>query len=178
MSEHEAPTPPRPPMDPNGSSPLPRWLVPSLVGAGVVIVALLVVIIVLLAGHNDDASTPTASTSGSASGSAEPKTFNVAGALTLIDAGNQNLGGGACQGSGGYDDIVEGAQVVVSDASGTTIAVGALGGGARDSSVECVFPFTIVGVPDAPGPFNVEVTHRGTIAFTRDNATSIQMSLG
>jgi hypothetical protein len=67
----------------------------------------------------------------------------VTGALSVIDSSNQSLSAGdSCSGTGGYDDITAGAQVTVTNESGTTLATGNLGQGTFDGSA-CVFDFTI-----------------------------------
>lgn len=76
-----------------------------------------------------------------------------------------------CQGLGGYSDLRAGTQVVVTDAAGKKLAVGALvAGRAGDFSTEsdgtqragsCSLSFAVSGVPRGVGPYGVEVSHRG-----------------
>lgn len=160
---------------------LPRWVITTLLAGGAVVVVLLVVIVVLLIHGNGSDNTAKDKSSGSAGSllSPGPKTFEAAGNVTLTDSGNEGLGGGACQGAGGYSDMVEGGQVVVTDASGKTVAVGSLGAGHHGGGYgACVFPFTVEDVPSGVGPYSVEVTHRGKIAFTEDEASDIELTLG
>lgn len=166
-------------------SRVPKWVVGTLLAGGLVVIALLAVIVVLLAGGSgDDQKTATAvqskgTASPSPSSSAGGETFTVIGTLTLIDSGNENLGGGGCEGGGGYSDMTEGAQVVVRDATGKTIAVDALQAGTRADSVTCEFGFEIFDVPPAGGgPYSVEVSHRGEISFTQAEATDVALTLG
>ena len=103
------------------------------------------------------------------------QTFTVAGRLHLTD-GDTLLNG--CRGTGGYADIEAGAQVVVYDNAGKSLAAGELGPGAEDAT-GCLYPFTVTGVPvGGGGPYSVEITHRGKIVFTRTQAGYLQMSLG
>lgn len=97
--------------------------------------------------------------------------------MTLIDAGVENYGGD-CVGTGGYDDIRGGAQVVVRGPSGDKIALGHLDAGEPRSSVECVFPFTVEDIPIINGIYSVEVSHRGEVSFTQDDAQSLDLTLG
>lgn len=72
-----------------------------------------------------------------------------------------------CKGIGGYDDIREGAPVVVKDQAGTVIATGALGAGAYDINGDppCVFAFSVPAVPDATF-YTIEVSHRGGLTYS------------
>lgn len=73
-------------------------------------------------------------------------------------------------GGGGYDDVHEGTQVVISDADGTTIAVGALGVGVPvglasiDKPASCKFPFEVV-APGGHDFYGVAVGKRGTVQY-------------
>lgn len=91
----------------------------------------------------------------------------VTGTLSLHD--DQLFGadqsGSACQGSGGYDDIAEGAQVVASDGSGKVLAVSQLDAGKADGSGSCVFSFTINNVPYS-NFYQLEVSHRGELDYS------------
>lgn len=171
VPEHISPTSTSPP----GGAGVPRWLIAVLVGGGLVIVALLAVVILLLTngGEPEDSSSSTVKDE-------EAKTFLVQGDLTLISADNQLTGsGGGCLGGGGYDDIVPGAQVVIRDSTGATVAVDQLEPGTKtDSYVTCVFPFEVQDVPSGKGPYSVEVSHRGEISFNEDDAGDLHFTLG
>lgn len=164
-----------PPSGPAPASGVPKWIIASLLGAGLVIVVLLVVVIVLLVSGGKDSSSPAAATK--SSGSATSKTFSVKGDITLIDSG-VNYVGNECFGTGGYDDMHGGTQVVVKDATGTTVAVGELDAGTKQSSVECYFSFSVDAVPSGGAAYSLEVSHRGSYSFTEADATSISLSLG
>lgn len=76
----------------------------------------------------------------------------------------------------------EGAQVRITDADGTVIALGSLDAGIARQPFEgvigtsrCEFTFAVSDVPDDGG---IEVTHRGVVQFTRDQASSIALTLG
>lgn len=117
----------------------------------------------------------------------EPKTFTVDGTLTLEDSSSVNYAmhgrkGEECWGEQGYDDIRQGAQVVIRDSTGAKVALGALEQGtltARSDpyySAPCEFPFTVDDVPVGKGGvFSVEVTHRGEVSFEQGDALSLTL---
>lgn len=107
------------------------------------------------------------------------KTFNVAGTLLLSGAGSYYKGD-ACSGDGGYADIQQGAQVTIYDADGKAIAIGSLGLGVTVESRGCNFPIVVSDVPiQGEGSiYAVEVTHRGQINFTQDEAKVLGLTLG
>jgi hypothetical protein len=117
----------------------------------------------------------------SASSSAVPLTFNVGGSLALVGS-RQHIGRyGACSGSGGYDDLANGAQVSILDNTGKTIGLGELENGSRGLGSECDWTFVVRDVPDTEGPdgiYSVEVTHRGKVSFKRSEASLVKLSIG
>lgn len=168
QTESTRPTPP---------GGMPKWVIGALFGGGVVIIGLLVAVVVLLTGGSDEgetASDPVASTS-------VPKAdgFVVDGSIELIDSGVRwDYGGDPCYGTGGYDDMHGGTQVVVKDAAGTTIAVGQLKDGVKLNSVTCRFDFVITDVPSGSAAYSLEVSHRGSFSFTEGTSHGIQLELG
>lgn len=135
------------------------------------------------------AATPPASASASASASAPastsaPSTFNVGGRLDLSMVKVWQPGT-ACQGEGGYDDVVGGAQVKILDATGAVIAFGNLSSGmsvqlfdVKTGSSHCRFTFSVLGVPAKGDIYGVEVAQRGVVQFQKSNAEKLQLSLG
>ncbi|MEV0616179.1 hypothetical protein AB0I81_22890 [Nonomuraea sp. NPDC050404] len=84
-----------------------------------------------------------------------------------------------CRGGGGFDDLREGAQVVVSDAAGKTIALGQLGAGSWKRGVGCIFLFTVADVPGGLDFYGVEVSHRGRVQYTAAQlAAPVELSIG
>lgn len=80
--------------------------------------------------------------------------------------------------SGRYDDIEEGAQVVVTDESGETIGVGKLQEGFVEvpkgfdfAARDCVFKFVVRGVPRDREFYGIEVTHRGVVQIPAPQIT-------
>ena len=114
-----------------------------------------------------------------------PATFDVTGTLTLSRVMLYGSDGDSCSGIEGYDDIRTGTQVKVSDDTGKIVGLGALKAGlARDSKPSwkgtdlCVFDFEVKGIPDSGAIYGVEVSHRGVVQFTRDQADSVSLTLG
>jgi hypothetical protein len=110
-----------------------------------------------------------------------PDMHTVGGLLTLTDTDEYWSDGEACEGSGGYDDIREGAQVTVKDENGHVLATSDLLSGVASSDIECDFAFVVADVPDARF-YAVEVSHRGEITNSRqemeDNAWFVGLTLG
>lgn len=73
----------------------------------------------------------------------------------------------SCWGYNGYEDIHEGTPVVVTDAAGTTVAIGKLGPGVpkgtADKADSCTFSWEVLNVPVGSDFYGVEVSHRGRI---------------
>ncbi|UQS21421.1 hypothetical protein L1857_00545 [Amycolatopsis thermalba] len=108
-----------------------------------------------------------------------PTTFTVTGTFTLKDGVTAYApDGGDCQGSRGYSDISGGAQVTVYTSSGSVAAIGQLGPGRHGPSVSCQFDIVIPNVPTGQGPYQIEVSHRGKIGFSEQEANRVAISLG
>lgn len=118
-------------------------------------------------------------------------TFMIAGQMQVSGSGSNLAFGnsvGECRGKAGYEDLREGAQVVVAAANGRTIAIGQLGIGKSttiggDGSVArlvaCTFPIKVDSVPDGEDFYKITVTHRGTHEYTRDQLRQpISLTLG
>ncbi|MDF3301208.1 hypothetical protein [Streptomyces tropicalis] len=108
-----------------------------------------------------------------------PATFTLNGSFALTeDAGSDGSGG--CEGTGGYDDISEGASVTVYGASGDVIATGHLGDSASVSYGTCNFDISVPGAPKGEKFYKVEVSHRGTVQLTAQEAENgaLAASLG
>ena len=99
-------------------------------------------------------------------GATATTTHTLHGYLSLVDSEGNSITAqdGACQGTGGYSDIGEGAGVTVTDGAGTVLATGSLSGGGG-TAYECNFNFAIE-VPDADF-YRVEVSHRGEMTYSR-----------
>lgn len=115
--------------------------------------------------------------------------FQVQGKLTINGSGITALGatnnaGEICTGTEGYDDITEGAQVVIRDADGKKVALGRLGlghlaeNGTEYTNGPCVFKFKVSGVPGGSSIYSVEVSHRGEINFKQKEARGLALTLG
>jgi hypothetical protein len=104
--------------------------------------------------------------------SSAPATFSVTGGLTLgIGDFVWNSDANSCSGSGGYQDMRAGAQVVVSDAAGATVAVGSINQAApyvptgETRALRCELSFLVENVPADKGFYGVEVAHRGRLQY-------------
>lgn len=108
----------------------------------------------------------------------------ISGTMSITGAWKDELSsyvpweGTVCRGTGGFDDIREGAQVVVRDETDSIIGTSRLGAGVAvnvrtypDSfgiiyaSADCQFPFEVTEVPTAKF-YSIEVTHRGGVTFS------------
>ena len=77
-------------------------------------------------------------------------------------------------------ELREGANVVVTDASGNTVAVTSLQAGKwenRDGITYCRLPFS-VRVPSGKGFYGVEVAHRGRVQFTEAQLGAAVVTIG
>lgn len=116
--------------------------------------------------------------------SSAPVPIDVAGNLTLSSSAAFKLDGDlGCMASSGYDDIVTGGQVVVSDGGGKTLGLGALAAGIVKTTDalnwSCVFSFTVPKVPAGGAFYKVAVGHRGAIQFTEtDLKSGVALTLG
>jgi hypothetical protein len=113
-------------------------------------------------------------------GSSAPPPFRVTGEMDVTDASPAADSDG-CQfaADDGYSDITQGAQVTVS-AGGRVLAVGELQEGTEPGdSGTCDFPFTVSGVPGGHSLYGVQVSHRGTLYYSRAQLRAgITMTLG
>ncbi|WP_331758862.1 hypothetical protein OH782_42465 (plasmid) [Streptomyces sp. NBC_01544] len=104
---------------------------------------------------------------------AAPKgTFTLKGDFTLAD-GAVDDGIGGCEGSGGYDDIALGTSVTVYDAAGAVIATSALTLSEYDETAgTCTYDVSVPGVPGGEDFYQVEISHRGKIQLSAEEAKS------
>jgi hypothetical protein len=98
----------------------------------------------------------------------------------------QQVVGEWCQGGGGYGDVTEGAQVLVKDTSGTTVAFGTLEAGSltgvpeqplSENGWECELPFTVRNIPTLDA-YSVETGTRGGLLYTHDEMVSSGWTIG
>ncbi|MFB9956988.1 hypothetical protein [Cellulomonas denverensis] len=99
----------------------------------------------------------------------------------------QNTVDGPCAVERGYDDQKQGAQVVITDASGTTIALGHLNeeglqivdGSTDIQDTWCGFSFSVPHVPTGENYYGVAIGNRDAIQFSEDEMFSnLDLSLG
>lgn len=103
--------------------------------------------------------------------------ITITGNLLLVDEDVKNAGAG-CYGTGGYEDIEGGAQVVVSDAAGATLALGKLGAGQSVGAGECRFAIRVT-VPAGKGFYSIAVGRRPPLQYAEaDLARPLTLGLG
>lgn len=118
----------------------------------------------------------------------KPGTFEVTGDLVVTGSGlKYGASTGDCVGDGGFSDIHGSTSVVVTDAKGTTVAMGSLlgEGKARRDSVSpikptsCTFQFKVAGVPEGSQFYGITVSRRGEQKYTREQLnTPVHLTLG
>ena len=132
-------------------------------------------------GPTEAATVPTAPTP------TPPATITVFVTMDLRQTDFGATAGRSCAGKRGYDDIRAGAQVKVTDAAGSVVALGELGAGETvDTWPElkgtdiCRFEARVAGVPKSGGILGVEVSSRGVVNFTPDggSTTNVTLALG
>lgn len=95
------------------------------------------------------------------------------GTMDLYDSDFQYRPRGIrCSGSGGYDDLHSGTQVLVKDGAGKVLAKGNLESGKTGANKYCRFEFTIHDVP-ASDFYSVAVSHRGELTYSRDELETL-----
>jgi len=87
-----------------------------------------------------------------------------------------------CAGVGGYSDVTQGGQVVISDDSGKTLTIAALSAGQTPTVTtgvphDCDFTFT-ASVPAGKKFYGVTVTHRGTVKMPEAEMASPKIHIG
>ncbi|HEX4432838.1 MAG TPA: hypothetical protein VHZ96_26430 [Frankiaceae bacterium] len=137
---------------------------------------LIVAAALLLAACSSSSSAPAARTSQPPSSVSRPAPIQVAGTLTMAHVTGE-VQGSSCQPGGGYHDIRPGAEVVISDDAGHTLAITQLGQGQIDNSYRCRFKFA-ASVPAGKHFYGVEVTHRGVVKFAESELGHAALTLG
>ncbi|MDN3021976.1 hypothetical protein [Streptomyces sp. S.PB5] len=113
-----------------------------------------------------------------AAGPGEPETFTLEGSFTLTDEVVSD-GDDGCKGEydSGYDDIAEGTSVTVYGAGGDVVATGSLGDSAEDEyGTTCTFDVVVDDVPKGEKFYKVEVSHRGTLQLTAEEAENGELA--
>jgi hypothetical protein len=88
----------------------------------------------------------------------------VTGTFTLYDSAMYQ-----CVPSPGYDDIHNGTQVQVEDSTGKVLGIGELDQGVSTGAGSCTWNFTVPDVPMHGSIFKIEVSHRGAIAYSKQD---------
>ena len=154
----------------------PRWVVPVVIAAAVLL---------LLAGAGAAAWVlrPNAATTPSApaTSAAPPAQVLVSGRLFLrvINPDEWDTLEEPCAGEGGYSDIDLGAQVIVTDPAGKTVAVGELSlGQVSGENFECRFYFSVY-APAGLGFYGIAIGNRKPHQVAeKDLAPFVDLTLG
>jgi hypothetical protein len=111
-----------------------------------------------------------------------PSSFTVAGDLTLTGTGIKfGSSTGSCIGQSGYQDIGVGTSIVISDAEGTTVAVGSLASEGKSTTnpdrlirpIACTWNFTVRDVPEGSRFYGVSIGKRGTQQYSRGDLDKV-----
>ncbi|MEV5579747.1 hypothetical protein AB0L39_14450 [Streptomyces parvus] len=103
-----------------------------------------------------------------------PAVFTLTGAFALTEGATRN--GDGCIGTGGYDDIAEGTSVTVYDGTGKVAATGNLGK-SKYAVGACAFEVRIPDVPKGEKFYQVEVSHRGKVQLSAEEAEAGELSV-
>lgn len=107
---------------------------------------------------------------------AQPVSFTTHG--TFMVPGAFSTTTDLCAPDDGYSDVRPGMQIVVEDESSKTLAVGTLGE-PESASGECVFKFTVTGVPTGHKFYKVVSGRRGAVEYTENQLrTGVNLTLG
>lgn len=104
-------------------------------------------------------------------------TITVTGTVEIGGDGFEMLAGGTCRGDGGYTDIRQGAQVVVTDSTGETLGIAHLEPGSWVGA-HCELPFA-VDVPGGSDFYGLQVASRNVVQYEADRLSGpVVLSIG
>jgi hypothetical protein len=159
-------------------------LVPATVGAIALIVGLAAGFGIghATSGSDTKDAAKAAVTNSTKSGPTQADQFTIVGKVTLTDFSAGWTSGEACSGSGGYDDMTEGADVTLYNEKGTIVGTTSLMSGTASAIGTCDFSFSFDPMPLTAPFYQIEVTHRGrvteSISQLRSNGYEFDLSLG
>ena len=108
------------------------------------------------------------------------ESHTVTGQMALT-AGSDLSVGSSCEGTGGYSDIAPGAQVIIEDETGATLATSSFSTGTFDG-VSCIFGFQFIDVPKAAFYRVHQSSDRGVLQFSYQEMVesnwSVYLTLG
>ncbi len=107
--------------------------------------------------------------------------IEVKGTITMKTNLNSVMAvNGECVTAGGFTDIQPGAQVVVTDATSKTLAIGSLDFGKPSAdNRSCEWAFVVKDVPAGHDFYGVEVAKRGRLQYPADRlAAPLALTLG
>lgn len=168
---------------PRQRPPLARRLLP-LLAAAVAGAAVTTAVFLVIGGHHGAAAVKPAT---SPTVSAAPVTVTMSGHIALrrydkdadpsFRVPNWSVtSSGGCEGRHGFDDMTEGADVTVYDATSKVVGSSSLEAGTHSGS-SCRWAFSVSDLP--PSPFyQVEVSHRGKVTIRRNDVGEADLTLG
>lgn len=126
-----------------------------------------------------------AAVASSGSAGLEPSTgggrYAITGSIELFDPDGAFDSGGPCTGTGGYNDLRQGATVTISDGAGNVLGLGRLSSGMGMTSVVCRFTFTVEELPRSDF-YQVDVAGRDAPSYTFEEMQAanwtISLSIG
>lgn len=151
---------------------------PKLTRTGIIIAATAGVAVLLIAAAAISAALLIPPSEGKASSTpaTQSKTFTTTGTLLLAASTSVlNLDDVNCEGMGGYSDIRSGAQLVITDQSGTIVATASLATGKLIGSGytrQCQFSFTAKDVPKGHSFYGVQLGRRGSMQYSEAQLSS------
>jgi len=109
-----------------------------------------------------------------------PGSLTVSGTVSTQFTGSPTMIGRECFTTGDNSEIKSGAEVVIADAAGKSLAVGKLapGIGVADTlAVRCVFAFRVSGVKKGAGPYEFRLGTFDPYIFTEKDAGDLLLSI-
>jgi len=96
------------------------------------------------------------------------RAFTAKGSVAVTDGAVRSNPGTPCRLIGDFGDIRAGAEVVVSDGSGKTVALSKLAtdDGTTGSANECIHHFSVPDVPGGLGIYGIDIAKRGRVQYT------------
>ena len=117
------------------------------------------------------------SVGGSSASAEKDDGLTISGSIRLtegesLEVAGRPVDGATCYGTGGYDDMSAGTQVIVSDQDGTTIGTSQLSGGEIVDAATNVVPtceWTFEVPVEEAKFYDIEVSHRGSLQFSHED---------
>jgi len=96
--------------------------------------------------------------------------------LAAGDDGNFQMSGDSCGGERAYHDLQVGPPVTVYNADGKIVGVGEVDTASSNARGACVMMWSVMDVPAGQGPYQCEISHRGRLTISEDDARAVRAS--